>query len=44
MSAPSIEVSTRVGIQTSAAGDFTGDFMSEITVFRPSTGAWYMLT
>ena len=42
LSAPSIEVSTRVGVKTATTGDFSGDFMSEMTVFRPLTGAWYM--
>ncbi len=42
LSGPSTEVSKRIGVPTSVAGDFSGDFMSEMTVFRPLTGAWYM--
>ncbi len=42
LSAPSIEVSKRIGVPTAVTGDFSGDFLSEMTVFRPSTGAWYM--
>ena len=41
-SGPSVEVSRRVGIPVSSVGDFSGDFKSEIGVFRPSTGVWYL--
>ncbi len=40
LSAPSVEVSRRVGVPFSVGGDLDGDFKSDITVFRPSTGQW----
>ena len=41
-SAPSIEVSRRIGIAQAVAGDFTGDFLSDVGIFRPSTGNWFV--
>ena len=41
-SAPSIEVSRRIGIAQAVAGDFTGDFLSDVGLFRPSTGNWFV--
>ena len=41
-SGPSIEVSRRVGVPLSVAGDFNGDFRSDVGLFRPSTGTWYI--
>ena len=43
-SAPSVEVSRRVGVPFSVRGDFDGDHRSDISVFRPSSGVWYLLT
>jgi hypothetical protein len=40
LSAESMEVSRRVGVPMSVGGDLDGDFKSDITVFRPSTGQW----
>ena len=42
MSAPSIEVSRRVGVAQAVFGDFTGDFLSDVGIFRPSTGNWFI--
>src|SRR4051812_37106482 len=44
LSGPSIEVSRRVGVPHATAGDITGDFLSDIGVFRPSDGTWYFRT
>ena len=41
-SAPSIEVSRRVGVAQAVVGDFTGDFLSDVGIFRPSTGNWFV--
>lgn len=38
---PSVEISTRAGIRMAGRGDFTGDYRSEFSVYRPSTGTWY---
>jgi hypothetical protein len=42
LSDPSVEVSRRVGVPMSVAGDFGGNSKSGITVFRPSAGIWYL--
>ena len=43
LSDPSVEVSRRVGIPFIAPGDFTGDGASDVAVFRPSNGSWYVM-
>ena len=40
-SAPSLEVSRRVGIPRATSGDFSGDQATDLTVFRPGNGTWY---
>jgi hypothetical protein len=40
-SAPSFEVSRRVGVPQATSGDFSGDHATEFTVFRPANGTWY---
>ena len=42
LSSPSTEVSRRVGVPFSVGGDFDLDRRADITVFRPSSGAWYI--
>src|SRR4029453_4725868 len=42
-SGPSIEVSKRGGVPFSVRGDFGGDRSTEITVYRPSSGSWWVL-
>ncbi len=40
-SGPSTEVSRRVGVPISTAGDFDGSHAADLTVYRPSDGNWY---
>ena len=41
-SAPSVEVSRRIGVPRATSSDFSGDGRSDIGVFRPSTGGWLL--